>query len=54
MSHERKAEINASIAADGTIKIYRSYLVVTEIEDKEEDRQMVLEAAKKIKEDVKE
>lgn len=54
MPHERKAEINASISADGTIKIYRSYLVVTEIEEKEEDRQMMLEAAVKIKEDIKE
>ena len=54
MSHERKAEINASIAADGTIKIYRSYLVVTEIEDKEEDRQIMLEAAVKIQKDIKE
>jgi len=51
MPHERKAEINASIDADGTIKIFRSFLVVDEIEDKEEDRQMVLSAAKKVEKD---
>lgn len=54
MPNERKADISASIGADGSIKMYRSYLVVKEIEDKEEDRQMVIAEAQKIKEDVKE
>lgn len=54
MSNERKADIVASIGADGSIKIYRNYLVVKEIEEKEEDRQMLLKEAKKIKKDIKE
>ena len=54
MPRERKAEISASIGADGTIKIYRSYLAVKEIEEKEEDRQMLLTEAKKIKKGIKE
>ena len=54
MPHERKADIAASIAADGSIKIYRNYLVVKEIEEKEEERQMLLKEAKKIKREIKE
>ena len=52
LPNERKAQVHVSIAADGTIKVYREYAVVEEIEEKEEDRQMLLEDAKKIKEDV--
>lgn len=52
MPHEKKAQIQVSIAADGAISIYREYIVVDEIEDKEEDRQMLLKDAKKIKKDI--
>ena len=49
MPHEKKAQIQVSVAADGAISIYREYIVVDEIEDKEEDRQMLLKDAGKIK-----
>ena len=54
LPHEKKADITISIEADGTIKVYRNYLVVKEIEEKEQDRQMLLKEAKKIKKDIKE
>ncbi len=50
-NEERKAQIQVAIDADGTIKIYRERDVVDTIEDKEEDRQMLLPEAKKIKKD---
>lgn len=53
MPNARKAQIQASIGADGSIKIYREYAVVEEIEEKEEERQMLLAEAKKVKEDIK-
>lgn len=53
MPHERKADIAVSIAADGSIKIFRNYLVVKEIEEKEEERQMLLKEAKETKKDIK-
>jgi len=54
LPHEKKADISVSIGADGTIKIYRSYLVVKEIENKEEDREMIVKEAQKLKKDIKE
>jgi N utilization substance protein A len=51
LPNERKAQVHVSITADGTIKIYREYAVVEEIEDKEEDKQLLLKDAKKLKED---
>lgn len=54
LPHERKAQVQATIAADGTIKIYREREVVKEIEDKERDRQILLKDAKKAKKDLKE
>lgn len=53
LPHERKAQIQASIGADGTIKIYREYEIVEEIDEKERDRQKTLPEAQKIKEDSK-
>ncbi len=50
-NEERKAQIQVAIDADGTIKIYRERDVVDKIEDKEEDRQLLLPEAKKIKKD---
>jgi N utilization substance protein A len=52
MPNDKKAQIQISVAADGSIGIYREYIVVDEIEDKEEDRQMLLPEAKKLKKDV--
>jgi N utilization substance protein A len=51
LPNERKAQVHVSIGKDGTIKIFREYAVVEEIEDKEEDRQLLLEDAKRFKED---
>lgn len=51
LADEKKAQIQVSIAADGSISIYREYIVVDEIEDKEEERQMLLKDAKKLKDD---
>jgi transcription termination/antitermination protein NusA len=52
LPNERKAQIQASIGADGTIKIYREYEVVEEVDEKEEDREITLSDAQKIKEDI--
>lgn len=54
MPNDRKADISVSIGTDGTIKVYRVYQVVTEIEEKEDARQMLVADAKKVKADVKE
>lgn len=51
MPHERKAQVAVSVAGDGEIKIYRLRDVVDEIEEKEEERQMLLADAKDIKDD---
>lgn len=51
LPNERKAQVHVSIGKDGTIKIFREYAVVDEIEDKEEDKQLLLEDAKRFKED---
>ena len=53
MQLERKANIAVSIGSDGSIKLYRLRLVVEEIEEKEEDRQILLPEAQKIKADAK-
>ncbi|USN54404.1 MAG: transcription termination factor NusA [Candidatus Peribacteria bacterium] len=53
MPGERKAQIQVTIDADGTIHVYREWDVVDEIEDKEEDRQMLLKEAKEVKADAK-
>jgi len=53
MPNARKAQIQASIGADGSIKIYREYEVVEEIDEKEYEREMLLEDAQKSKEDIK-
>jgi len=53
LPNERKAQIQASIGADGTIKIYREYEVVEEVDEKEKDREMLLEQAVEYKEDIK-
>ncbi len=50
-NEERKAQIQVAIDKDGTIKIYREWDVVDTIEEKEEDRQLLLPAAKKIQKD---
>jgi N utilization substance protein A len=52
MGDGRKAQIQVSIAADGAISIYREYIVVDEIEEKEEDRQMLLAEAQTLKSDI--
>jgi len=52
MPHERKAQVAVSVAGDGEIKIYRLRDVVDEIEEKEEERQMLLADAQEIKKDV--
>ena len=52
LGDEKKAQIQVSIAADGSISIYREYIVVDEVEDKEDDRQILLKDAKKLKKDV--
>jgi hypothetical protein len=51
LPHERKAQIAVSVAGDGEIKVFRLRDVVEEIEEKEDDRQMILAEAVKIKED---
>lgn len=51
MPHERKANIAVSVGWWGEIRIYRVRDVVNEIEEKEEERQMLLADAKEIKED---
>ncbi len=52
MPNDRKAQLQVSVAADGSIGVYREYTVVDEIEDKEEDRQMLVADAKKLKKDI--
>ena len=52
MPNDRKAQIQVSIGADGTIKVFRDWDIVKEVEDKEEEREMVLAEAKKLKKDV--
>ena len=52
MPNERKAQIHVSIGKDGTIKVYREWTVVEEIEEKEDERQKLIKEAKEIKEDV--
>ena len=52
MPNDKKAQIQISVAADGNIGIYREYIVVDEIEEKEEERQMLLADARKLKKDV--
>lgn len=52
MPNDRKAQIQVSIGADGTIKVFRDWDIVKEVEDKEEEREMTLEEAKKLKKDV--
>lgn len=51
MPNERKAQIAVTVGNDGAINIYRQRDVVDEVEEKEEDRQMILAEAKKIKKD---
>lgn len=51
MPNERKANIQVAIAGDGTIKIYREYDVVEEIEEKESE--MLMDEAKTLKADAK-
>lgn len=51
LADEKKADVQVSIAADGTITIYREYKVVEEIDEKNADKEMLLEEAKKHKED---
>lgn len=53
MPNARKAQIQASIGADGSIKIYREYEVVEEIDEKEAEREMLLKDAQEVKEDIK-
>lgn len=53
MPNERKANVEVAVGGDGSIKIYRLRDVVEEIEEKEEDRQMLLDEAKKIQDDAK-
>lgn len=53
LPNERKAQIQASIGADGTIKIYREFEVVEEIDEKEKDREMLLKDALEYKDDIK-
>lgn len=52
MPHERKSVVAVQIGNDWTIKIFRVRECVEEIEDKEEDRQIILVEAQKLKEDV--
>lgn len=51
MPNERKANVEVAVAGDGGIKIFRLRDVVDEIEEKEEDRQILLKDAKEIKKD---
>lgn len=52
LPHERKAQIAVSVWWAGEIKIYRLRDVVDEIEEKEEDRQMLLKEAKEKQKDI--
>lgn len=49
MPNERKANIQVAIAGDGTIKIYREFDVVEEVEEKESE--MLMDEAKTLKAD---
>jgi len=49
MNHERKATIHVTIGGDWSIKIYREWTIVEEIEDKEDDRQINLEIKQNLK-----
>lgn len=51
LPNARKAQIQVAIGADGTIKVYREYDVVDEVDEKERDRELSVAEAKKIKED---
>jgi len=51
MPNERKATLEVAVAGDGGIKVFRLRDVVDEIEEKEEDRQILLKDAKDIKKD---
>lgn len=51
MPNDRKAQIQVSVSADWTIRIYREFIVVDEIEEKEEERQLLVPEAKKLKKD---
>lgn len=42
LSHERKAQIDVTVGGDGGINLYRSWDVVDEVEEKEEDRQLLV------------
>ena len=50
MPHEKKAQIQVSIWATWEIRLYREYDVVEEIEDKEEEKQLLLKDAQNIDE----
>lgn len=49
LPNERKAVIQAAVQGDGTIKIYREYDVVEEVEEAE--KELTVDAAKELKED---
>jgi hypothetical protein len=50
MPHEKKAQIQVSIGATGEIRLYREYDVVEAVEEKEEEKQLLLEDAQKLDE----